>query len=942
VSPVVVTSTVSRLSAELIRLHSNNISVVPQIGRSKKPFPMRAPCPHCPDWRETSEWDEKKGRYRRIPPQRAHALDQAKEARRAAKAAGKSEPEAKRAYADTLERALRDHDVPDRRELWEWHVRGNGPTGKWYHRGVYSHRDHESGRDVCWDIDKGQDPFGKARVLRDKLRELGLGHAVYENTSFSGNGVHVRLCHENAPSWLRYAFGRALLVACGYTPGNDPAKGQTESFPKQDRANYVGNMIGLPCSIPRMAEGATCVLDENLAAVRDAAWAADRLAEVRRATLAELHAAARAIGLDPTKKPEPPKPKAKPGQPRAVRLPKGRGTVTYASGQDRLREEVRSRVDMTDLLVQLGVDHKGGDKYCCPIHMEPEDGNPSFHVYTATKAGSVHDRYQCFGDCSGTQHENGDVISLYAATKRMSHRDATREMARQLGLDPRDYLDQVSVKRPAGEKPSYKPLDRVAEWCARTVGATGKPIFAAKAVMRVLFQAGIGYDRVAPTLWQGMGKRSGWRRRECFANAAEALDALQGGEVRAGSSWLRRKLGLIEVRELAWAIHRDTKLPLLDLYKLCIGFERYWNGSDGRNFLRQTYLRIPDPVKKSRKRWQPPPEYEPPPESKVKSMIRRPTVCGAFSNVARDSLDGHQVAKLKLTCDVDCVCVSCFMTKGLGANDLVTGLVKPSAGDEGETDNQWNWAQRGPFYGVSVEFPLGFEQKYTPAPPPPIVTPPGVTPYKGVIEPPKEVDPIAKFKETVNRIGVSKLTAVSCNPITGARRILFLVADEISASRLQAQARVAVALLGAEEGTKITAQSTTDHVRAAGWVFNAGMDIVLHANLLAQRGDRDGIIAWCSWWKGKHKVISRSSKALPWPPREVVRKALKGEDSSLEEEYPGQVLRWDVVHDETGYVLATGLEHPATIDRAATIAGRDEEFGAFQVARQDAEKTALA
>jgi len=899
----VTTSVVSSLSSSLRRLHANNLQVVPQIGRTKTPFPMREACPDCPDWRDTGDWNAAKGCWRRIPPQRAHAQDVATAARDAAIAAGADAAEVRRAYAETEERVLREHDAPDRPELWDWHVRGNSPDGRWYHRGVYSHRERDSGIDVCWDIDKGQDPLLKARVIRDKLRELGLGASTYENTSFSGNGAHVRLCHDLAPSWLRYAFGRRLLEVCGYTPGNDPAKGQTESFPKQEDADYVGNMIGLPCSLPRMAEGATCVLDENLVPMRDAAWAADRLGAVRLASLPELFAAARSIGLDPTSKPVAPEPVARPAPGAEVVVPiAGGGSVTYRKGSDRLGVEVRSRISMTGMLQQLGATHKGGDKYCCVVHHEPADGNPSFHVYVATRLGESHDRYQCFGDCKGTHAENGDVIALYGHARGLDRRTATLELARQLGLDPSDYQDTVKASQPV----SVRAFDGLADWCSRAFDAAASravsPLHTAKAIARVMFQAGISYDRAGATIWKGLGKGRGWSRAECYANVAETLDALQNAQARAGTSWLQRKLGMAKIREFGWHLSRATQKPVSVLYKLVIGFPRLWNGSPQRNWMRETYLGIPEPPRKSKRRWQPTgTPQEPTAESKVRSMIRRPTVCRHFAHVARDSMDGHRVAEMPLACGVDTVCMGCAQVKALGANSIVTGEVKP-VGPDGVASNKYNWESRGPFFAVTVAFPVGCE------------------------------DYVDGCKKAVNRGGEPKLCATSCDPLTGARRLIYLADDRLVAGMIRSA--VHLYACGAQIDMRLKVTETYSHLRAAAWILDAQLAVTIHSHELINREDRAGLLAWCDWWKGRHKVVSRSARSLPWPPREVVRKATQLECAEIAE-YPGQIMRYDLVHRETGYVLARDLDNPVSIDEAANIAGRNDEFGTFQAAHSE-------
>jgi len=362
--------TINSIAEQLYRLHANNCSVIPQMGKAKQVFPMREPCGACPPgWRDTGEWDEKHGRFRRIPPQRAHAQDEAATARDAAVAAGADAAEARKVFAQTEERVLRSHDVPDRFELWAWHVAGEDSSGEWFHRGVYSHRDQDAGLDVCWDLDKGHRPKWKARLISEKLAELGLSVSSYANSSFGGAGIHVRLCLDDlTPSWLRKTFGRKLLESVGLKPGNDPGRGETESFPKQDEADYCGNMIGLPCSIPRMAEGATCVLDTHGLPMADLEWTEARLASVRQATQAEFFAACQALGFDPVARPIPPAPKPVRPLGAPFTIPGQRGPVTITRGLDQLTVEVRRRYPIAHLLAQLGRPSKGGDKYCCPIH----------------------------------------------------------------------------------------------------------------------------------------------------------------------------------------------------------------------------------------------------------------------------------------------------------------------------------------------------------------------------------------------------------------------------------------------------------------------------------------------------------------------------------------------------------------------------------------------
>ena len=871
-----------RIAAQLRRLHANNLQVVPQIGATKTPFPMRESCPCCPGWRDSGDWDEANGRWKRTPPQRGHAQDEAEAARQMALVAGGDAHDGRRAYADAEERVLRSHDTPDRPDFWLWHVLGADAKGKFYHRGVYSHRDHRYGLDVMWDIDKGQDPQGKVGAIMTKLAELGLTPAVYANTSFSGNGMHVRLCLDFlAESWLRMAFGRKLLEACGFKPGNNPAKGETESFPKQDEADYVGNMIGLPCSKPRMQISATCVLDRDLQPVQDLDWTAHRLESVIQAPQSAFFTACRQLGIDPEKKPEV-KPKPKPvdrSKPRVIRTRKG--TLTYQKGSDRLVAEVRRRVDMTTFLAQLGRKQHPGDKFCCPQH-EPEGGALSFHVFSSTQVGEVHDRYQCFGDCAGTDQATGDVIALASNVWGMTYRKALHRLAQEHGVRIADYKSDVKTK--AGL--SDVPFRRLAAWSRAMFPRTRKPNNALRALAKVFFTFGMSYERAAATLWKAGG--AGLTKKDAYANVAAVLDRVQQGQQSVGITWLRRNFGLVAMRDLGEMLAGACGVRQVEAISRTCGFTRYQVHDEQRKALRDVFIPLAKPATAADKR------------ASIRAMLKAPTGCNHFSNEVWG--DGQKNGEIPLPCRVYQVCPSCALVRMVGAHSVVCGTLGCGECDGCRSDSacKYSWESSGPFYGVWVTVPR---------------------------------ERVAELKKAVNRKGDSKLQAVGTCLKTGAAKILYITNSKLSGGVIASACRIWCGVNGVE--VEIKRGETCDYEVAATWAFDAQHSVQLYSDVLLRAHEKDRasdqeLLDYVSWIKGKQLVVARSKRGLPWPPRELVRSATAAENESELRLYPGQRLTFKLKHCETGIILGERGESsgPWTCSTAMTTAQFNQAFNA--------------
>jgi DNA primase len=99
-------------------------------------------------------------------------------------------------------------------------------------------------------------------------------------------------------------------------------------------------------------------------------------------------------------------------------------------------EEVKSRIDLVDLISSYGVAVKqlgGSVKACCPFHNEK---TPSFHINQAKGF------YHCFG-CG----ESGDAIKFVQKQEGLSFIDAVRKLAGQCGLVLEERADPEAGRR---------------------------------------------------------------------------------------------------------------------------------------------------------------------------------------------------------------------------------------------------------------------------------------------------------------------------------------------------------------------------------------------------------------------------------------------------------------------------------------------------------------
>ncbi len=102
---------------------------------------------------------------------------------------------------------------------------------------------------------------------------------------------------------------------------------------------------------------------------------------------------------------------------------------------DRVRDEIRRRVSVEDLLAEMGAIGKGQKSYLCPFHNE---NNPSFSVWDT---GDGYDLWIDFhgnapvGRPTSSGHSIGDVIDLFQHLHKLpSPGAATAVMATQLGI----------------------------------------------------------------------------------------------------------------------------------------------------------------------------------------------------------------------------------------------------------------------------------------------------------------------------------------------------------------------------------------------------------------------------------------------------------------------------------------------------------------------------
>ena len=99
-------------------------------------------------------------------------------------------------------------------------------------------------------------------------------------------------------------------------------------------------------------------------------------------------------------------------------------------------EEVKSRVDIADLIASYGIQVKvagSSKKACCPFHNEK---TPSFHINDAKGF------YHCFG-CG----ESGDAIKFVQKMDGLTFVEAVRKLAEQCGVTIEEKTDPAAAKR---------------------------------------------------------------------------------------------------------------------------------------------------------------------------------------------------------------------------------------------------------------------------------------------------------------------------------------------------------------------------------------------------------------------------------------------------------------------------------------------------------------
>jgi hypothetical protein len=122
----------------------------------------------------------------------------------------------------------------------------------------------------------------------------------------------------------------------------------------------------------------------------------------------------------------------------------------------------------------------------------------------------------------------------------------------------------------------------------------------------------------------------------------------------------------------------------------------------------------------------------------------------------------------------------------------------------------------------------------------------------------------------------------------------------------------------------------TSHNNAKGVerVTNDYMSLYRNTDRLIRMGEAgaQGLSHWI-WWTQRHRSISRSKKALPWPTREQAREAAREKkDDKGGPEYEGQKITWKLVHVRTGFVIAEQEDYPFTIDQAIRHAAMSTAF----------------
>src|SRR5574344_128874 len=102
---------------------------------------------------------------------------------------------------------------------------------------------------------------------------------------------------------------------------------------------------------------------------------------------------------------------------------------------ERIKEEIRSRVDIVELIGSRITLKKAGSTYkaCCPFHQEK---TPSFNVNPAKQF------YHCFG-CG----ESGDVFKFLMKMDGLTFPDAVKKLADTVGVKVEEGTDFNAQKR---------------------------------------------------------------------------------------------------------------------------------------------------------------------------------------------------------------------------------------------------------------------------------------------------------------------------------------------------------------------------------------------------------------------------------------------------------------------------------------------------------------
>lgn len=122
-----------------------------------------------------------------------------------------------------------------------------------------------------------------------------------------------------------------------------------------------------------------------------------------------------------------------------------------------LIEEVKSRVDIADLIASYGIQVKtagSSKKACCPFHNEK---TPSFHINDAKGF------YHCFG-CG----ESGDAIKFVQKMDGLTFVEAVKKLADQCGIAVEEKVDPAASRR----KRLLSLLAELAQFYHRCLGKT--------------------------------------------------------------------------------------------------------------------------------------------------------------------------------------------------------------------------------------------------------------------------------------------------------------------------------------------------------------------------------------------------------------------------------------------------------------------------------------